>query len=487
MTTEKSGISFSFSQKRKTNNIVQSAIHEEDTEPVEEEDFITRFEGNQAKSVKPKKKEEPLVIKLITNNRWRFPKKPEDLDCTNEKDNDNNQSEVKEKPSEETKEKSLTDRAIEELLKQNSKDEDIAKSSIYSIALNKVPEGFESAEGPLNVSLRPDEPEEADYNKIPIEGFGMAMIRGMGWNENVGIGNKPKVVKPVEVNLRPKGMGLGADKSQVTQNKKNKRIKDAEETEEDLKLVKGAYCILTSGKFEDYYGIIEALDENNGRAIVKLALRPESVSVSQYHVDAVSSKEYEKYSKYLNKRQVDKYKEKEKSTKSDRSRERSRSPISKMLHPSSRSSGEKRDKHQSKSKESSKHYYEERSKRKPWLRKYLRVRIVDKNFKKGKYFREKVEVLDMLSKESCICRTEDGLVLENVNQTQLETIMPKSNDAYVMIVIGSNQGSLGQILSKDKRSYKATIQLISDRSQVLEMDFDDICEYVGDIEEEFDY
>lgn len=65
--------------------------------------------------------------------------------------------------------------------------------------------------------------------------------------------------------------------------------------------------------------------------------------------------------------------------------------------------------------------------------------------------------------------------------------MPKSNDAYVMVVTGSEQGLLGKILSKDKRKYIATIQLISDRSRVLEMDFDDICEYIGDIEEHYDY
>lgn len=30
-----------------------------------------------------------------------------------------------------------------------------------------------------------------DYEKIPINDFGMAMLRGMGWKEGSGIGKKP--------------------------------------------------------------------------------------------------------------------------------------------------------------------------------------------------------------------------------------------------------------------------------------------------------
>lgn len=29
---------------------------------------------------------------------------------------------------------------------------------------------------------------EADYERIPVEAFGMAMLRGMGWKKSEGIG-----------------------------------------------------------------------------------------------------------------------------------------------------------------------------------------------------------------------------------------------------------------------------------------------------------
>lgn len=96
-------------------------------------------------------------------------------------------------------------------------------------------------------------------------------------------------------------MGLGADKAQVVQNKKNKKVRLTDNSKEDLKLIKGAHCIVTNGKFEEYYGIIQALDENSGRAIVKLALKSDLVSLPQLQIEVVSSTEYEKYSKYLSK------------------------------------------------------------------------------------------------------------------------------------------------------------------------------------------
>lgn len=29
---------------------------------------------------------------------------------------------------------------------------------------------------------------EADYDRVPVEAYGMAMLKGMGWKEGVGIG-----------------------------------------------------------------------------------------------------------------------------------------------------------------------------------------------------------------------------------------------------------------------------------------------------------
>lgn len=38
------------------------------------------------------------------------------------------------------------------------------------------------------------QPDEADYDEIPIEQYGMAMLRGMGWKDGEGIGKHKKFV-----------------------------------------------------------------------------------------------------------------------------------------------------------------------------------------------------------------------------------------------------------------------------------------------------
>jgi hypothetical protein len=39
-----------------------------------------------------------------------------------------------------------------------------------------------------DVKNRPDETTMEDYENIPVEEFGAALLRGLGWNEGEGIG-----------------------------------------------------------------------------------------------------------------------------------------------------------------------------------------------------------------------------------------------------------------------------------------------------------
>ena len=41
---------------------------------------------------------------------------------------------------------------------------------------------------------------------------------------------------------------------------------------------------------------------------------------------------------------------------------------------------------------------------------------------------------------------------------------------------------IGRILERDSKNYKATVELIHD-SKTLTVDYDDICEYTGDVED----
>lgn len=86
-----------------------------------------------------------------------------------------------------------------------------------------------------------------DYDSIPIQDFGKAMLRGMGWTEPPPKTNK-KGGLPIDDTpmVRPKGMGLGADKAL---NKKPLLV--APEANEVLEVKRNAYVRILGGKHKD--------------------------------------------------------------------------------------------------------------------------------------------------------------------------------------------------------------------------------------------
>ena len=62
-----------------------------------------------------------------------------------------------------------------------------------------------------DVASRPDSASLDDYATVPIEEFGAALLRGMGWKEGDVVGKrKDRVVKPRVLERRPQLLGLGA-------------------------------------------------------------------------------------------------------------------------------------------------------------------------------------------------------------------------------------------------------------------------------------
>ena len=64
---------------------------------------------------------------------------------------------------------------------------------------------------------RPNAPTLETYSAIPVEGFGAAMLRGMGWKEGMGAGKKRDGPSNASlVKKRPELLGLGAKERSVT-------------------------------------------------------------------------------------------------------------------------------------------------------------------------------------------------------------------------------------------------------------------------------
>ncbi|XP_053552190.1 G-patch domain and KOW motifs-containing protein [Bombina bombina] len=499
-------ISFSFT--RSSRQKLTASVVDNEARQGEDREYLVGAEGKELLSVNPAPVSKPLVIPLIRTNKWSRPDKPQETGGS---------------VVPQTEEDSVLSQAVKELIEESrrSQEDDSTVDQTLSIPLlmqNKVPDGLEDGDK-VDVSLRPESAEAADYESVPVEQYGMAMLRGMGWKEGEGIGRTFKQdVKPLEQKLRPKGLGLGADRTalkNLEDQKPRKPPKPGEVPEEESKgLGKGSAVEIQSGAHKDLYGKVEGLDPDNSRAMVKLAISGKVVTVSQFALRLVSSSEYKKNAKDLSRlskvNQAKKEREakealmnnspenkphresspesrkpKERSPQREKSRahspkkekRRERTP-EREQHRETSSNGRSREK-RPRSPEREKEKKKNRAEPQGWLHRDLRVRFIDKHYKGGKYYNSKMLVEDVLSPRSCVCRTESGRLIDDIKQDMLETVIPKEEGDHVMVVMGQHRGQVGRILHRDKHKSSALVQLQGDQDTALNFSYDVICHYTG--------
>ena len=250
--------------------------------------FIDCLEGNSIKLLNGAEKDKgPLVIPLRNGNVLR-----DNMIEVLKARKENKHSSDKQKNVKSTTNKDESDAG--ETNKPLTLDELAAKEILED--LKKIDETEETQEVltiPQTEAIKVSEKESSleDYDNMPVNQFGLAVLRGMGWAPDKGIGKNAQIVQPVNPVLRPKGMGLGADKViQVPKTKSN----------EELVMKKGAFLNIISGPHKGFYGKIEGFDELPGRVIVRLTLRNIVISISENLIQLVTSSEYNKNSKILN-------------------------------------------------------------------------------------------------------------------------------------------------------------------------------------------
>ena len=263
------------------------------------------------------------------------------------------------------------------------------------------------------------------------------MLRGMGWNAKEGIGKTFKQnTKMMEATLRPKGLGLGAENPKKQAKGASKSNKGPAE---ELSIRVGGYVLVCAGQHDKKYGKVEGMDADNAQCIVKFALGGSTAYISELVLQAVSRDDYVKYGKDLSRfsKAYDDRKEKEDLKRKANGHHRQEGEEKRRKSsPTDRTSSKNGHKHKSKTSKSRDHDFHhskgsrERSSssklRPPWVRRNMRVRIIDKHYRKGKYFRDKVIIEDVLDRKgSCSCRTETGKILDDLKESMLETVIPR--------------------------------------------------------------
>jgi G patch domain/KOW motif-containing protein len=462
---KKPSFSFGFSKTSGAKKLIDSKIRDDSTkEKVEEKDIILDVSGKKIKGTKKEEVKVDLIIPCIGNTYKGVQKKEE------------NPAEIKgetvEIPARElTEEEKAAKEIIEESKsweENQDKDKNPNENLIISVQKNEnEPELDEKAIFDAEVEAKPEQSRLEDYEKIPVDGFGMAMLRGMNFKPDEGIGGFRKAkIDCIEPVMRPKGLGLGATRAPTNSNSENKNGES--DKKEKLVLKKGAFVQITSGTNKGKYAEVDGLDEQNARVIVRIK-KSDSISVSENIIQLVSKRDYEKGKNVLNQADYDlhaeKQKKREKEWENDKKRDRQIFDIDEKDQDSSKIS-----------KKSSKIL------KITWIREGLKVRIIDQD---SKYYKEKVLVTNV-NENKIECRTDSKKYVD-IKAKYLETVIPKESGAYVMIVEGQFRGKIAEMLRKNNDKSKATVRILNDEELVLDLSYDDICQCSSSLVDEYIY
>ncbi|XP_001359061.1 G-patch domain and KOW motifs-containing protein [Drosophila pseudoobscura] len=293
-------ISFGFIKVAKKPNILPSKVAKEENRV----ELIKCVEGKEIKLVAERAEAAPLVIQMQRNQKTSsalasLMKRRQVLLGEDEPDPDESTSAPQSiaEVTAATSTDSLEQRAARELLAaaqaNGSENLNGEKLVLPAVKADDLP-----LEGAKEASLD-------DYESIPIQQFGLAMLRGMGW---VDPPPKKKGSAPVDEApfLRPKGMGLGADKAL-----KPKALLVQPENNEVLEIKKQAFVRILGGKQMDQYGQIEGFDDHAGRVIVKMAIGGNKEAFNEFLCQPVSRKEYSQYGKCINSAKYNEFKKQE--------------------------------------------------------------------------------------------------------------------------------------------------------------------------------
>lgn len=491
-------IKFSIGKATSSSNVIKKRPQEE-----EKKDYVHGFsaEGDLL-SVEPQKKTGgpkviPLDIQGHTKKTKRDPEAKEDI----------KKEEKTEQPTTE-KTKTLDEIAAEAVVNEaiNANKPVEGEGRTVPLTVQNQIEGLENITDEeerfkYDLASRPDEADEEAYEDMPIEEFGTAMLRGMGWTPGTAIGLSNKgLVEPIEFVKRPGyRLGLGAQPKDIPV-KKKKYIKPGESREPPpvmvapagpdgkVRHVKGIgeklvplkkglrpndLVGIVSGPHEGLYArVVNAGDDDD--IVVRLESSSEDIVVSKADVSVVDlSKLSEGHPalRFMSKESKDRDRDRDESDDKDEKKEKK----------------DKKDrKDKSNSSSSSKSSKSNSSKDDPssWLRPRIMVRVVSKSFQNGKYYNKKVRILDVVGHNECTIQLDNGSLVEGVKQRMLETVIPPKG-AKVMVVEGENKGKLGTLLERRKSgdTEKAIVQLMNDLS-IESYRLDDVAQYVGDYDEE---
>ncbi|XP_039114053.1 protein MOS2-like [Dioscorea cayenensis subsp. rotundata] len=304
-----------------------------------------------------------------------------------------------------------------------------------------------------------------EFADVSVENFAAAVLAGYGWKEGMGIGRGNKEdVKVVQYDRRQGKEGLGYDPSSAKDAKKKKDQKVTVKEEKIVRVIDGKHMGL-KGKIVEAF---EKMDSGSPKVVVlKLLDSGEEVRLGGDMIAELGSVEEEKCLRKLKEldiRRRDEKKSRDRRREEKRSRDGEREATNGELAKSSNQGRKSNEKE-----------------RVPvqWLRSHIKVRIISKDFKKGKYYLKKGKVVDVVGPMRCdISMDDNGELVQGVHQDMLETAIPKRGGS-VLVLYGRHEGVYGRLEERNTEKETGVVR-DADSHVLINVNLEQIAEYVGD-------
>lgn len=264
--------------------------------------------------------------------------------------------------------------------------------------------GSEEEQLKSDLASLPDAPSSREYSHVPVEDFGKAMLRGMGWDEQ-----KAKQKKAEQApRPRPAMLGLGAklgDPSLVRRPDyiSNRGARKTDAAGKGTAIAAGSRVIITQGAHSHMQATVRRIAKDMAQLVLA---SEEAVSVDALHIELLTSKT-----------------------------ESVRPPATEAVldHIAAPYSS-------------------------------IRVQIGGKSMDEGRLYLKSATILDT-HEGLCTLRLDDGRVAEQVPFRVLRPIVPQTGHT-AMILSGQHAGHLAIFLGRDPQSGHCTLQLAEDESVV---------------------
>ncbi|KAG9455060.1 hypothetical protein H6P81_007964 [Aristolochia fimbriata] len=450
-------LSFSLPSKSSSKPSKPSVKFDQDQAAKEQSElhYVTEFDSSKAPITTPKHIIPPK------ENTWRREKKMRNIDLPIEDPSGPSSMEF-ELEDASAADKSDISYGLNVRSHVNS-DEKTPNNSIETIMLEKFRQDMKSL---------PDEQGFEEFEAVPIEGFGAALLAGYGWSEGKGIGRNAKEdVKVAQFERRANREGLGFVSVENDNKKKNRKSDRSDATalvapkgpdgrthnvvaideklvlHETKGIVVGKVVRVISGSHTGMKGkVVKKLnsDSKNSSVVLKLLKSEEEISVGLDKVAELGSVEEERCLRKLQELDVN---AKESSVQSNRKMRDEQKESRSKFKESSREESRREDSHceerkgekrkDRRNREDEKLIEEhERDVRAPrtWLRSHIKVRVVSKTFKGGKFYLKKGEVMDVVGPHTCdLSMDESKELIQGVDQGMLETALPKKGGPVLVL------------------------------------------------------